>query len=98
MIFTVFCTETCGRCGGEGVVSSPENTERVCCPECQGNKETKREVLLQDALRELGVLGVFDERRCRVCGCTDDWACEGGCSWVEEDLCSACVNKEEGRA
>lgn len=30
-------------------------------------------------------------RRCRVCGCTDERACPGGCSWVEEDLCSACV-------
>jgi ParB family chromosome partitioning protein len=30
-------------------------------------------------------------RVCRVCGCTDDRACEGGCSWVEADLCSACV-------
>lgn len=28
---------------------------------------------------------------CRVCGCTDDDACEGGCSWVAEDLCSACA-------
>jgi hypothetical protein len=33
------------------------------------------------------------EPRCRVCGCTDDHACEGGCYWVEEDLCSACVGK-----
>lgn len=30
---------------------------------------------------------------CRECGCTDDAACEGGCTWVEEDLCSACVAK-----
>lgn len=28
---------------------------------------------------------------CRVCGCTDEDACEGGCYWVEKDLCSACV-------
>lgn len=28
---------------------------------------------------------------CRVCGCTDDAACAGGCYWVEPDLCSACV-------
>lgn len=28
--------------------------------------------------------------RCRVCGCTDIQACEGGCWWVEPDLCSAC--------
>lgn len=29
--------------------------------------------------------------RCRVCGCTDDNACPGGCSWVEPDLCSKCA-------
>jgi hypothetical protein len=28
---------------------------------------------------------------CRVCGCTEDRACEGGCSWVEPALCSDCV-------
>lgn len=39
---------------------------------------------------------VFDrphEKKCRVCGCTEDNACmtEGvPCSWVEDDLCSAC--------
>jgi len=31
------------------------------------------------------------EPRCRICGCTDDRACEGGCFWIEEDLCSACL-------
>ena len=30
-------------------------------------------------------------RRCRVCGCTDDRACEGGCYWLEADLCSRCA-------
>ena len=30
-------------------------------------------------------------RRCRVCGCTDLQACEGGCWWIEDDLCSSCV-------
>ena len=29
-------------------------------------------------------------RHCRVCNCTDDQACPGGCSWVGPDLCSAC--------
>jgi len=28
---------------------------------------------------------------CRVCGCTDDMACPGGCYWVEPDLCSRCA-------
>lgn len=36
---------------------------------------------------------LFDEQRCRLCGCTEDHACEGGCSWVAEDLCSACLEK-----
>lgn len=31
---------------------------------------------------------------CRVCGCTDDYACDGGCEWVDADLCSACVGRE----
>ena len=30
-------------------------------------------------------------RTCRLCGCTSDAACPGGCSWVAEDLCSRCV-------
>ncbi len=29
-------------------------------------------------------------RACRVCGCTDDNACQPPCSWVAADLCSAC--------
>jgi len=31
------------------------------------------------------------EKKCRVCGC--DWfhAYQGGCYWVEEDLCSSCT-------
>jgi hypothetical protein len=36
-------------------------------------------------LRPLGI------RQCRDCGCTDDYACDGGCHWVQDDLCSACV-------
>ena len=31
------------------------------------------------------------ESVCRVCSCTDDHACAGGCIWVEADLCSACA-------
>ncbi len=29
-------------------------------------------------------------RSCRVCGCTQDNACPGGCYWIAEDLCSMC--------
>lgn len=27
---------------------------------------------------------------CRQCGCTDVFGCDGGCYWVEPDLCSQC--------
>lgn len=40
--------------------------------------------------------GTFDEQRCRVCGCTWNTPCEGGCFWVEDDLCSACCDKDPG--
>lgn len=32
---------------------------------------------------------------CRVCGCTDDHACPGGCYWVKPDLCSRCAEEME---
>ena len=47
--------------------------------------------LLVPALRNDAVLLAAIARVrpwCRVCGCTDESACEGGCSWVEPDLCS----------
>lgn len=34
-------------------------------------------------------------KTCRVCGCTDDNACPGGCYWVEDDLCSRCAELGE---
>ena len=34
---------------------------------------------------------------CRVCGCTDNRACLGGCWWVEADLCSACAGPRRKR-
>jgi hypothetical protein len=49
-----------------------------------------------DGEREEILLDDFDadEAACRVCGCTELEACDGGCIWVEADLCSRCV---EGR-
>lgn len=36
-----------------------------------------------------------DVATCRVCGCTDEQCCPGGCWWVEDpaggDLCSRCA-------
>jgi len=33
---------------------------------------------------------VSEEKKCRVCGCTENNACEDGCYWVEDNLCSKC--------
>lgn len=37
------------------------------------------------------------ERRCRVCGCTQNQACvtdAGPCHWVAPDLCSGCAAEQ----
>jgi hypothetical protein len=36
---------------------------------------------------------MFDEQKCRICGCTQNNACEGGCYWIEDDFCSQCDEK-----
>lgn len=48
------------------------------------------------ALQLLAIMRTM-RNSCRVCGCTN-WNCSGciertgeACSWVEPDLCSACV-------
>jgi hypothetical protein len=35
-----------------------------------------------------------EDLACAVCGCTEDHACEGGCSWACEDpaVCTACLD------
>ena len=38
-----------------------------------------------------GLIHMPSEMRCRVCGCTEDRACDGGCLWAAPNLCSRCV-------
>jgi len=48
---------------------------------------------LKVPLPVIGQRGLFEVVCvCRVCGCTDECACEGGCSRIEFDLCSRCVD------
>ena len=37
------------------------------------------------------------QRKCRVCGCTDEAACPGGCSWADRTrtICTACTQVVE---
>ena len=39
---------------------------------------------------------VAQVRTCRLCGCTDEYGCDGGCAWVDDDLCSECLGDAEG--
>lgn len=40
------------------------------------------------------VAEAIEAPHCRVCGCTEDHACDGGCYWIEEDLCSSCCDED----
>lgn len=33
-------------------------------------------------------------RQCRICGCTDEEACPGGCSWSQPQICSTCAHRQ----
>jgi len=48
-------------------------------------KATLEAILLYLSKPPLGLM------KCKYCGCTDDNACEGGCSWVAKDVCSKCA-------
>lgn len=39
----------------------------------------------------------LDGTSCRACGCTENNACDGGCTWAEEDLCSRCSDERQRR-
>jgi hypothetical protein len=47
---------------------------------------------------EPAVWGAVPVRTCQGCGCTDNHACAGGCSWASDspDLCSRCVPQVAG--
>jgi hypothetical protein len=61
------------------------------------NKCFDRLLKHNDSIYNITTTAIFDEYKtkeqivkCRVCGCTDNKACPGGCYWVENDLCSQC--------
>jgi hypothetical protein len=63
------------------------------CPENCGEPDCEERAwrCWQKKLLEI----VDAEPVCRVCGCTQNNACPGGCSWVEPDLCSSCAEENE---
>ena len=70
-------------------------------PECWGDQVVEGQITINltvnaDIMDELiEEVQRLDAPRCRICGCTDNNACPGGCYWVEEDLCSQCVETDK---
>ena len=70
----------CGNCKHEFP------TDALYCPNCGQRAKWPKAVS--------GISTVAkgeSERKCRVCGCTDDYGCPEGCWWVEPNLCSRCA-------
>ena len=86
-----FQISVCGTCD----VVFRVHAGRPSCPVCGGDPNQ----VLVEGVVEVGSGGApalaegETAQRCRVCGCTDEHACEGGCSWVEPGLCSRCVGR-----
>lgn len=78
------------RIGTDGVARDTSNIGRKT--EAQQDEE---ESIDREANPELPGMPErpVDVRTCRDCGCTDETGCEGGCTWVADDLCSACQAK-----
>ena len=48
---------------------------------------------------QIAIAEAIGLRACRVCGCTETTACHPRpCSWVADDLCSACEPYAEARS
>jgi len=81
-----------GLCGYMRRRTCPHQGEMLCCEECPDHPDT----YIGDGYECSGACPVPNGAAvCRVCGCTDEYGCDGGCSWVEENLCSACQGKED---
>lgn len=68
--------------------------EEITCPVCGDHQWVElgpAEVPLPTEPAEKVVV----RRTCRVCGCTQYNACDGGCWWVQDDLCSECIDSSE---
>lgn len=73
------------------VVLAPCQICKTDWPECNGESEQCGDRPIWQCWQKYILERVDAEPVCRVCGCTQDNACPGGCYWVAPDLCSACA-------
>ncbi|HEX3458505.1 MAG TPA: hypothetical protein VHR97_11175 [Candidatus Baltobacteraceae bacterium] len=58
-----------------------------------GTSETKlRECIASGAMEIVGPKVEPSVPTCLGCGCTEEYACPGGCTWVGDNACSSCVS------
>lgn len=62
--------------------------------ECNGEMEQCGDRSKWECWQKYFMERASTEQVCRVCGCTWENACPGGCYWIEQDLCSECAEKE----
>lgn len=78
---------------GEGIrpfqAFDTANMEGLCALET-ATRDHLPEAFAGDMPRRLDLVSI-GVQSCRECGCTDNHACPGGCSWEEPDLCSSCA-------
>lgn len=78
--------------GEVGFLLPPEDVTRLA-DRLEAIHGDDLEGMLAEAWRmgaDVACNGLAERRTCRICGCWDQEACEGGCWRVEDDLCSSC--------
>lgn len=88
------------------IVSNELDADAFSKPSMNVNSESAAAALAAEAHRVLSAAGldpaavvrvlapdVLGIRVCRRCGCTDIFACDEGCEWLTDTLCSACLPK-----
>ena len=86
----------------DGTGLCPQNIFETGWEECDGEADECGDRDMWKCWQKFINETVESERVCRVCGCSENNACIGRddaqdcCSWIEEDLCSACATDPEG--
>lgn len=82
----------------QGLLDQPQK-EKICACYTEGqslcgNKHSMNTIIHSNVTCPecLAIL----RQKCMFCGCTDDNACPGGCSWVELNVCSRCKDRLRG--
>jgi hypothetical protein len=73
----------------------PQQFFDISWPECSGEDNKCGDRPMWECWQKYITEVVESEAVCRVCGCTQDDACAGGCSLAEDDLCRSCTPEEE---